>query len=211
MTELDSEHFHFYTNEELCRLALEDYKSKNDSGEELDAAAADNGDGTVTIQIYQNLGDHNSTAAWYQVDRITGEGEDVSSGNEVDLTNGSPDIDITHLDPASQLGDYYKCTVDETEHSSELLLSPEVPVTDFRVVMLEYVESENDPSFHVIKELFAAENLTPEKPLVIQAELSGTIPGIGITYLDRNGDAKLYTISISGLDGAPLLTEVIQK
>lgn len=87
LSPLNSEQFHFYTHEELCELALKEYKAKNNFSEELTAAAADHGDGTVTIQIYQNLSDHNSTVAWYQIDRCTGAGKDVNSGDPIDLTN----------------------------------------------------------------------------------------------------------------------------
>lgn len=81
------EDFSFYTYEELCQMALEDYKSKNDpSDTSLMAAAGENGDGTVTVQIYQNLSGHNSTAAWYSVDRMTGVGINVSSGEPVELS-----------------------------------------------------------------------------------------------------------------------------
>ena len=48
------------------------------------SAAQTNDDGSVSIQVYENLGDHNSTAAWYTVDRMTATGTD-SSGNDVDL------------------------------------------------------------------------------------------------------------------------------
>ena len=40
--------------------------------------------GLTTIQVYENLGDHNSTAAWYTVDRITAQGTD-GNGQAVDL------------------------------------------------------------------------------------------------------------------------------
>ena len=50
----------------------------------MTSAAQTNEDGSVAIQVYENLGDHNSTAAWYTVDRITAAGTD-GSGNEVDL------------------------------------------------------------------------------------------------------------------------------
>lgn len=43
--------------------------------------------------------------------------------------------------------------------------------------------------------------------MVIKMELPETIPNIGIKYADRNGETKLYTISVSGLDGAPLLVD----
>ena len=88
---LDQEHFHFYTNDELCELALHSYAAQQGVDEStLTAAAADNGDGTVTLQLYENLSDHNSTAAWYLIDRCTGKGTDANTGDAVDLTADAP-------------------------------------------------------------------------------------------------------------------------
>lgn len=39
---------------------------------------------STLIQIYENLGDHNSTAAWYTVDWITGTGTD-EAGAKISL------------------------------------------------------------------------------------------------------------------------------
>ena len=79
----------------------------------------DNGDGTSTIQIYQNLGDHNSTAAYYVVDRCTGEGQNVSDGTYLDLTNGTQDMDIFYADPESVLPEGIPCLIlNETEFSA---------------------------------------------------------------------------------------------
>ena len=90
---LDSENFFFYTNEELCQMALREYETKNgltDSG--LSVGAETGKDGSVTLQIYQNLSDHNSTVAWYQVDRCTAKGPDVNTGEVVELANQSSEI-----------------------------------------------------------------------------------------------------------------------
>ena len=84
-----SDAFRFYSNQELADLALAYYKEQSgvqDTGN-LTAAAQTNEDGSVTIQVYENLGDHNSTAAWYTVDRTTGAGTD-ESGGEVTLAQG---------------------------------------------------------------------------------------------------------------------------
>ena len=84
-----SDAFQFYSDQELADLALTYYKEQSgvqDTGN-LTAAAQTNEDGSVTIQVYENLGDHNSTAAWYTVDRITGTGTD-ESGGEVALAQG---------------------------------------------------------------------------------------------------------------------------
>ena len=48
-------------------------------------AAMTNEDNTVTVQLYDNLGDHNSTAAWYIVDRFTAEATDLFTGEDFAL------------------------------------------------------------------------------------------------------------------------------
>lgn len=85
VSELGSDEFKFYTNDELASMALSYYKSN--SGEPSDgllSAAEANADGSVTVQIYRSLGDHNSTAEWYTLDRLTASGTD-SAGNAVEL------------------------------------------------------------------------------------------------------------------------------
>ena len=87
VSELGADDFVFYSNEELCDLALAYYRATNsEASENLTAAAAGNEDGSVAIQIYENLGDHNSTAAWYTVDRMTGQGVNANTGDPVDLS-----------------------------------------------------------------------------------------------------------------------------
>ena len=134
----------------------------------------------------------------------------MSSDESVDLTNGSPDIDIVAFTPAvSQIRDYDECVADPMQTSTGVLLTAEVPVTDFRVVSVEYRETGENPDmgFWVTGELFVVDMLTPERPLFIQMKLPETIPDVGIVYVDRNGERKSYTISASGLDGRLLLTE----
>lgn len=206
---LDSEHFHFYTNEELCKMALEDYELYYGPGDPpFSVDAGDNGDGTVTIQIYQILSGHNSTAAWYQIDRCTGEGKDVNSGDSIDLTKGSPDVAIA-LAGDNLPENYERYDVNKSEFCSDVLLTAEVPISKFKVVALEYRESkDSEYKFNITKELFSLDALTPQKPLLLHLELPETIPNVGITYVDRNGANKLYYISASGADGSPLLTDI---
>ena len=86
VSDLGSDRFQFYSNSALCQLALDYYKAHSEGAdtEGLTAAAQTSEDGTVSIQVYQNLGDHNSTAAWYTVDRLTAQGTD-GTGASVDL------------------------------------------------------------------------------------------------------------------------------
>ena len=80
-----SDSFRFYSNEALCDLAVHYYSSAAGENEKISAAAVTNEDGSVTVQVYENLGDHNSTCAWYNVDRYTGKGTDINTGEEVDF------------------------------------------------------------------------------------------------------------------------------
>ncbi|MBR1530072.1 MAG: hypothetical protein IJ642_12355 [Oscillospiraceae bacterium] len=76
--------FRFYSNLELCEMALDYYEARNDY-RPADAVAEVQPDRTIMIQLYDNLGDHNSTSAWYTVDRFTAKGTDII-GNAIDLT-----------------------------------------------------------------------------------------------------------------------------
>lgn len=82
-----AEDFQFYSNHDLCQMALRLCAQENGVEEDsLEVAAVTNEDGSVSIQVYQNLGDHNSTAAWYTVDRFTAQGRNDSTGEPVDLS-----------------------------------------------------------------------------------------------------------------------------
>ena len=206
---LGKDQYHFYTHEELERMALEDYRMKNDPGDEsLEAAAMDNGDGSATIQIYQNLGDHNSTAAYYWIDRCTGEGYDVNSQASLDLTRGTQDVAVYHGDSEVALPeDTRMVTISETEYNEFVVLQPLVTVTDFRVVSLEYVEEGMTYAFKVREVLFEAGSMGPDSALVLSMELPETVPNVGVIYSDRNGEEQFYAVMCSGLDGSALLVK----
>ena len=72
-----------YTPEQLEKMALDYYEAK--TGYRPKCVASDvNQDGTVSIQLYDNMGDHNSTADWYTVNAMNATGEDIM-GNKIDL------------------------------------------------------------------------------------------------------------------------------
>lgn len=206
---LRAEQFHFYTHEELARMALGDYLAKNYPVDgSLQAAAMDNGDGTSTIQIYQNLGDHNSTAAYYVVDRCTGEGQNISNGTGVDVTKGTQDLDIYYRHSEAILSDDVPYLVlNESEYAQQVVLHPLVNIKDIRLVSLSYVENGEDYGFRVQEQLYEAVAMGPETGVVLLMEIPETIPNVGVIYKDRNGEEKLYAVTCSGLDGSVQLVE----
>ena len=72
-----------YTAKELEKMALDYYESQTGYRPTLSGSQV-NDDGTILIQLYDNMGDHNSTSAWYTVDPKTGVGTDLLD-NKVDL------------------------------------------------------------------------------------------------------------------------------
>jgi hypothetical protein len=74
----------FLSNDELGELALDYYEMKNDyRPSQVGVGIAE--DGKATIQLYDNLGDHSTTSAWYTIDKFTLTGEDGVSFESVDF------------------------------------------------------------------------------------------------------------------------------
>lgn len=76
--------FRFYSTREIGMMALDYYELHNDYRPAY-ASWVSNPDGTVSVQLYDVVDDHNSTSAWYTVDRFTGIGKDDMTGEEVNL------------------------------------------------------------------------------------------------------------------------------
>ncbi len=136
------------------------------------------------------------------------ENADENTEEPTDPANSVPDVAISYFDAATAPESYYECYVDESQYQSDVLLAAKVPVPDFRLVALEYVETADARyGFTVTEELFSVDCFVPEKPLLIHLELPETIPNVGIIYTDRQGETKLYSIAMSGRDGSTLLIE----
>ena len=82
-TSVDSSKQDKYTTEQLEKMALDYYEAQTGYRPTLSASQV-NDDGTVSIQLYDNMGDHNTTSAWYTVDPKTAVGTDILE-NKVDL------------------------------------------------------------------------------------------------------------------------------
>lgn len=89
----DSETFSFYSNEEARTLALSFYQAQTGYAPQY-AGVQNNADGTLTIQLYDEVDGHNSTSAWYTVDRVTLVGTDDMTGDTVDLKTAADSIAV---------------------------------------------------------------------------------------------------------------------
>ena len=82
----DDMDYKWYSNEELEQMALKYYAANNDGYIPGCCGSAINEDGLVSIQLYDRLEDHNSTAAWYTIDRHTAAGKEDALEGTVDLS-----------------------------------------------------------------------------------------------------------------------------
>lgn len=74
-----------YSDSELCRMALDHYEKESGYRPGICEVDSTNGD-LVTLHLYDDMGDHTATSAWYEIDRKTGRGTDTITGDAVDLT-----------------------------------------------------------------------------------------------------------------------------
>ncbi len=74
----------FYSNPQLCEIAL-DYYEKNNDCRPTSCDAENNADGTVTLHLYDNMDDHIATLAWYTVDRTSCVGTDEIMLTDINL------------------------------------------------------------------------------------------------------------------------------
>lgn len=82
-----------YSQKDLEKMALDYYEAK--TGYRPSGVGSQvNSDGTVSIQLYDNMGDHNSTSDWYTINPKTGIGTNILE-EKIDLTT-KPAIDKTN-------------------------------------------------------------------------------------------------------------------
>ncbi len=83
-----------YSIDALCEMALDYYEART-GYRPSQAAGGTRDDGMVVIQLYDNLGDHNSTSDWYTVDPMSAVGTNTI-GETIDLK--SPPEPVPELD-----------------------------------------------------------------------------------------------------------------
>lgn len=84
-------------------------------------------------------------------------------------------------------------------------------VYNFKVLALQFESVDEDGNLYFsIAELYDHGTLAPDRALVVELIFEGAIPGYGISYTDAQGNARLYSVNLSGYDGSLLLQEITQ-
>ena len=105
------------------------------------------------------------------------------------------------------ISDYHEVSVSTAEPLARVLLSCEYAVKDFKVLGIEASMSSSLSFF--TEELYALDELTPERPLLLNLTFYGLLPYYGVSYVDDSGDTISYSINMSGKDGSVILTEFL--
>lgn len=106
------------------------------------------------------------------------------------------------------LSDYHEVSVSTAEPLARVLLSCEHAVKDFKVLGIEASPMSNSLSFST-EELYALDELSPDRPLLLNMTFYGLLPYYGVSYVDDSGETISYSINMSGEDGSVILTEFL--
>lgn len=124
-------------------------------------------------------------------------------------SNAASSIHIDYeKDVTTNLEQYDEYIMDSSEYCTRVVFSSDTTLKDVKVLGLLYKDiDENGEIDYDVQEMYSQESLTKDKPLVVSLAIMGTIPNVGISYIDENGNEKRYAISMSGEDGSLLLLE----
>lgn len=105
------------------------------------------------------------------------------------------------------ISDYHEVSVSTEEPLARVLLSCEYAVKDFKVLGIEASMSSSLSFF--TEELYALDELSPDRPLLLNLTFYGLLPYYGVSYVDDSGETISYSINMSGKDGSVILTEFL--
>lgn len=109
----------------------------------------------------------------------------------------------------SDLQDYEEFVVDATDAQTQILFTSKTPVKEFKLLALTITDVDEDgyPIFET-EELFAPEDSTLSRPLLVKLTFHGDLPSYGVSYLDETDTLRLLALSISGEDGSISLIDL---
>ena len=95
----------------------------------------------------------------------------------------------------------------EEDPMAEIVLLPTRSVTDFHYFTVGFREDGGQILLAREEDLYTADALSPDRPLLLAIPFVETIPNRGVSYVDADGTLRQYAIVESGKDGAIFLME----
>ena len=97
----------------------------------------------------------------------------------------------------------------EEDPMAEIVLLPTRSVTDFHYFIVGFREDGEQLTLTREDDLYTADALSPDRPLLLAIPFVETIPNRGISYVDADGALRQYAIVESGKDGTIFLMEEV--
>ena len=95
----------------------------------------------------------------------------------------------------------------EADPMAEIVLLPTRSVTDFHYFIVGFREDGDQLTLTRENDLYTADALSPDRPLLLAIPFVETLPNRGISYVDADGALRQYAIVESGKDGTIFLME----
>lgn len=92
------------------------------------------------------------------------------------------------------------------EDGDRLIIWTDAEIKDFAFISVDHNDKGDKISFITGDILTSIDELLPEKPFVVKLLIPGLVPAHGISFVDKNGVKRYYTINLSGRgeeEGAP--------
>ena len=93
------------------------------------------------------------------------------------------------------------------EYSQRLLITADAALRELRFLELTWSEEQQDIVPVEGAALYSADELTPDRPLLLQTSLPSTMPTRGFSFVDGKGVTRYFYLSESGEDGSFFLAE----
>ena len=105
--------------------------------------------------------------------------------------------------------EYDEYTVDTSDYAAKVVFTTNAAVCDFKLIGLTVtdINDEGEMSFF-FEDLYEYGELKPERGLAVTMNLPETIPFYGISYTDGTGNTRIFSVNLSGYDGAVYLAEI---
>lgn len=157
-------------------------------------------------------------------DTTTEATSESSEDTEAPAGNGPDTTDASSEAPASAPAKITVVSADEVEVDKDkidhvsisteepittLVFSTDVTVNEFKILYLEITDYDEEKVIQYKYETaFIQEALTPDRSLAADLTFAGDLPTLGFSYVDTDGDLKIFSIGLSGEDGSIVVSEI---
>ncbi|MBQ9492569.1 MAG: hypothetical protein IJR54_02390 [Oscillibacter sp.] len=132
----------------------------------------------------------------------------VIGGGAEPLSRERPEAVRVERAEEAALSDYDEFAAYRGEYEAGIVFFAERAVRDFKVLSVSLTDVDEDgTALFSVRELYAQETLTPERPLLVWTQFPGDIPSNGVSYVDDTGEVRYFSVSESGFDGSLIMTE----